>query len=60
MRSIAEYLESLTFTYGVDALRIVKLPSGNIIDLDREGFFTFGYGGKIKGKEYFTKAKERA
>jgi len=49
MRSIAEYLESLTFTYGVDALRIVKLPSVNIIDFDREGFFTFGYGGNIKG-----------
>lgn len=49
MRRIAEYLESLTFTYGVDALRIVKLPSVNIIHFDREGFFSFGYGGNIKG-----------
>lgn len=49
MRSIAQYLESLTFTYGVDAFRIVKRPAVNPIDFDYDGWFTFGYGGKIQG-----------
>ena len=48
MRSIAQALESLTFTYGVDALTIHKRLAVNPIDFDNAGHFSFGYGGEIK------------
>jgi len=48
MRGIASFLESLTFTYGVDALQIARVPQVSI-DFITEGWFTFGYGGKIQG-----------
>ena len=49
MRYIAQSLESLTFTYGVDALTIYKRLAVNPIDFDNAGHFSFGYGGEIKG-----------
>ena len=49
MRSIAQMLESLTFTYGVDAFTIAKRPTVNPIHFEYEGKFMFGYGGKIQG-----------
>ena len=47
MRFIARYLEALTFTYGVDTIQISRVPI--ILDHCTEGWFTFGYGGKIQG-----------
>ena len=47
MRAIARYLESLTFTYGVDTIQIARVPI--IFHHSKEGYFTFGYGGKIQG-----------
>ena len=49
MRSIAQFLESFTFTYGADAFTIAKRPTVNPIHFDYEGKFMFGYGGKIHG-----------
>ena len=59
MRGIAQFLESLTFTYGVDAFTIHKRLPVNPIDFDNEGHFAFGYGGKIQGpmnNSYFQNA----
>jgi hypothetical protein len=49
VRSVAEYMNTLTFTYGVDAFRVIKLPAVNPFDFDYEGLFTNSIGGEIKG-----------
>lgn len=49
IRVLAESLESLTFTYGSDAITIHKRLPVNPIHFNKEGYFSFTYGGEIKG-----------